>query len=199
MRNFSHIIYDYNIESAAFCATAAIIVWIPVRAVWVRARHRSRGAASEIAIALLVGYAAALVNIVWFDVPSTLELLFTDPAALPEKFSGGAYVRNFEVLRCLFVERDPFMLLQDFEILANIALFVPLGFLLPVAFPRLKPWQTVLICLGTTCLVELVQPFFGRAGDLDDVITNFFGGVLGCLPTTLLTRKRRIACEKKSE
>lgn len=200
MGRYSHIIYDYNIVSAAFCAAVAIVVYIPVRAVWLGAQRRARKPLSaELALALLVGYGAALINIVWFPVPETLGLLFSDPAALADKFRGGYYARNFEVLRWLLVEHDPLALLRDFEIRANIALFVPLGFLLPIAFRRLGLRRTALICLGATCLVELVQPLFGRAGDLDDVITNALGGIIGCLPVTLFRRRRRIAYEKKGE
>lgn len=196
------IIYHYNIASAAFCAAVMTALYIPLRAVWLRVRHKAREPLpAEIARALLAGYIAALVNIVWFPVPETLELLFSDPAALKDAFRGGYYAQNFEVLRCLFVEFKPLLLLHDFEIRANIALFVPLGFLLPTAFKRLKWWQVDLICLGATSLVELVQPFFGRAGDIDDVITNALGGVIGCALVKLLFavfgRKREILYEKK--
>lgn len=196
------IIYYYNIESAAFCAVITTVVYIPVRAVWLKARRKARKPLSaEIARALLTGYIAALVNIVWFPVPAVIETLLSNPSALKDMFSGGDYVRNFEVLRCLFVEFKPLLLLHDFEILANIALFLPLGFLLPIAFKRLKWWQVDLICLGATCLVEFVQPFFGRAGDIDDVITNALGGVIGCALAKLLSavfgRKREVLYEKE--
>lgn len=204
MGKYMHIIYDYNIASAAFCAVFATVVYIPVRAVWLKARHKSRKAMlAETANALLAGYFAALVNIVWFPVFEFLDMLFTDPAALADMPRSGYYARNFEVLRCLFVEFDPLLLLHDFEIRANIALFVPLGFLLPTAFRQLKWWQVDLICLGTTCIVELVQPLFGRACDIDDIITNALGGVIGCALAKLLLsvfgRKRRVTYEKQGE
>lgn len=204
MGRYMHIIYEYNLASAAFCAMIVIAAYIPLRAVWLKTEFICRRPLTEeFARALLAGYIAALINIVWYPVPEFVRLLLSDPAALGDMYVSGYYARNFEVLRCLFVELDPFMLLQDFEILANIALFVPLGFLLPIAFRRLKWWQVDLICLGTTCIVETVQPFFGRAGDLDDVITNALGGVIGCaaakLALALLGRKRRVICEKQGE
>lgn len=181
MGRYTHIIYDYNIASAAFCAVIVTAAYIPIRAVWLKAvRIHRRPLAEEIARALLAGYIAALVNIVWFPVPEVVRLLFSEPGSLADFFRGGYYARNYEVLRWLFVEHRPLVLLHDFEMLANVALFVPLGFLLPTAFKRLRWWQTDLICLGATCLVELVQPFFGRACDLDDIIMNALGGVIGC-------------------
>ncbi|MBD5130015.1 MAG: VanZ family protein [Ruminococcaceae bacterium] len=196
------IIRYYNIESAAFCAVIATAVYIPVRAVWLRARHKARKPMlAETANALLAGYFAALVNIVWFPVFEFIDILTSDPAAILDISRGGYYARNYEIFRCLFVDFKPLRLLHDFEILANVALFVPLGFLLPIAFRRLKWWQVDLICLGTTCVVELVQPIFGRAGDIDDVITNALGGVIGCAAAGLVFkifgRKRVVSYEKE--
>lgn len=202
MGRYMHIIYDYNIASAAFCAAVVIIAYIPIRAVWLKTEHiRRRPLTEETARALLAGYIAALINIVWLPVPEAIGTLFSDPRSFIDYFRGGSYARNYEVLRWLFVEFRPLMLLHDFEMLANIALFVPLGFLLPIAFKRLKWWQTDLICLGTTCIVETVQLFFGRACDLDDIIMNALGGIIGCALVRLLFavfgRKREVLCEKK--
>ncbi len=201
MGKYTHIIYDYNIASAAFCAVIVTALYIPVRTIWLKARRKRRKTIpEETARALLAGYIAALVNIVWYPVPDLIQMLLSDPAQLEVAFRGGYYARNFEVLRWLFVERKPFALLHDFEIRANIALFVPLGFLLPVAFKKLKWWQVDLICLGTTCTVELIQPFFGRACDIDDIIMNTLGGVIGCALAKLLQRifgrKREVTNEK---
>lgn len=202
MGGYMHIIYDYNLASAAFCAAVVIIAYIPIRAVWLKTEQiRRRPLTEEIARALLAGYIAALINIVWIPVPEAVDTLLSDPRSFIDYFRGGSYARNYEVLRCLFVEFRPLMLLHDFEMLANIALFVPLGFLLSIAFRRLKWWQTDLICLGTTFVVETVQPFFGRACDLDDIIMNALGGIIGCalmkLLSTVLGRKREVLCEKK--
>ena len=204
MGRYMHIIYDYNIASAAFCAAVVIAGYIPLRAVWLKTEHiRRRPLSEEIARALLAGYIVALINIVWYPIPEFIRLLINDPAMIGELPLNGFYMGGSEVLRTLFVERDPIMLLEDFEICANVMLFVPLGFLLPIAFRRLKWWQVDLICLGTTCIVETVQPVFGRTGDLDDIITNAFGGIIGCailkIAQSMFARKRRVVCEKQGE
>lgn len=201
MQKYLRIIYDYNLLPAALCAVIAMTVYVPVRVICLKIRRKCRRTfPEETARALLAGYFAALVNIVWYPVPDLIQMLLSDPARLGDAFSGGYYARNYEVLRRLFVERDPLALLHDFEMLANIALFVPLGFLLPIAFGKLKWWQTDLICLGTTCAVELIQPFFGRACDIDDIIMNTLGGVIGCALAKLLQRisgrKREVTNEK---
>ncbi|MDE6725923.1 MAG: VanZ family protein, partial [Ruminiclostridium sp.] len=71
-------------------------------------------------------------------------------------------------------------------IVANVIMFVPLGFLLPLVFKRVKPVHSVFICLAVTCVIEVVQPVVGRTGDLDDVIANFLGGVLGAVTAAVV-------------
>lgn len=187
MENYLWIIYVYNLVPAALCALSVTAFYIPVRAVWLKARRTCRRPLSEeIARALFAGYIAALINIVWIPVPEFIRMLFTAPEQLARLSENGHYVRGCEIFECLFGGAGVLSALGKFEILANIVLFMPLGFLLPIAFRRLKWWQTDLICIGTTCAVELVQPLMGRAGDLDDVIANALGGIIGCAAAKLL-------------
>lgn len=67
------------------------------------------------------------------------------------------------------------------QFMLNILLFVPLGFLLPLVFPRAAGafWKTALIALCVTLGAETVQYFIGRSADIDDVIANLAGGVAG--------------------
>ena len=64
--------------------------------------------------------------------------------------------------------------------IANVLMFVPLGFLMPVLW-RQTWWQTLLIALAAILCIELIQPFFARSFDVDDILLNFAGGVLGLL------------------
>lgn len=66
----------------------------------------------------------------------------------------------------------------------NIALGVPFGVLLPVALPRTRGLlRVVLLTAVVMAMVELVQGFVvpGRAFDIDDVILNTGGALLGYL------------------
>ncbi|MTE19370.1 VanZ family protein [Streptomyces sp. TRM43335] len=66
----------------------------------------------------------------------------------------------------------------------NIALGVPFGVLLPVALPHLLgPLRVALTTVVVTTAVELVQGLAvpGRAFDVDDVILNTTGALLGYL------------------
>jgi glycopeptide antibiotics resistance protein len=70
------------------------------------------------------------------------------------------------------------------EQLGNVLLFVPLGFILPLLWPRLNtPWRVIglgaVISLGIE-LAQVVMPGIHRA-DVNDVLLNTLGTGLGCL------------------
>lgn len=66
------------------------------------------------------------------------------------------------------------------QLLLNVAMFVPAGLLLPLAFGRLNRfWRTAAVCLGITLAIETLQYFIGRSADIDDVLLNLLGGMLG--------------------
>lgn len=63
----------------------------------------------------------------------------------------------------------------------NIIAFLPIGFLLPVVFPKaMAKWKRVfLVALLVPLAIETIQFFLGRVTDIDDVITNFSGTLTG--------------------
>lgn len=66
------------------------------------------------------------------------------------------------------------------QLLLNIAMFVPLGLFWAAAFPSLRKWWRVMcgVLLFALC-IETVQYFIGRSADVDDLIMNTVGGVIG--------------------
>ena len=65
---------------------------------------------------------------------------------------------------------------------ANVVMFVPLGFLLPVAFPKMRNlWKVTLTLALLSFAIEFTQYFTGRSADIDDLMLNTLGGILGCL------------------
>lgn len=72
--------------------------------------------------------------------------------------------------------------------LLNVLLFVPLGFFLPVLWKRFRSFLwTALFGLGFSLSIEVLQLFTLRATDINDLMTNTLGTVLGwCLGRLLL-------------
>jgi glycopeptide antibiotics resistance protein len=66
------------------------------------------------------------------------------------------------------------------ETIPNIIMFIPLGFLIPIVIKKARKWhKTTLIVLLITISIETFQYFIGRSSDIDDIITNLLGGMIG--------------------
>lgn len=62
----------------------------------------------------------------------------------------------------------------------NGMMLLPLGFLLPVFWQRFRSLRsTLLLTFGTSFAIELLQMVSGRATDIDDLITNVLGALIG--------------------
>ena len=86
---------------------------------------------------------------------------------------------------------------QDFSarnmegMILNAVMFAPLGFLLPAYFERYRHWgRTLAAGFLTSLTVELIQLFTFRATDVDDLIMNTLGTVVGFLLAKLIFRHR---------
>ena len=73
----------------------------------------------------------------------------------------------------------------------NVVMFAPLGFLLPAYFDRYRHWgRTLLAGIATSLTVELIQLFTLRATDVDDLLMNTLGTLVGYLAAKLIFRHR---------
>lgn len=83
----------------------------------------------------------------------------------------------------------------------NVLLFMPLGLLLTVLWkPFRKVHWTVLFGFCTSLLIELLQLFTLRATDVNDLMTNTFGCLLGwCLGRLVLLLFPKIRQSEETE
>ena len=66
------------------------------------------------------------------------------------------------------------------NIFANTLLFLPLGLLTPLLWEKYDSFYKILtLGLISTCLIEFIQIFIGRSTDIDDVILNTIGIIIG--------------------
>ncbi len=77
---------------------------------------------------------------------------------------------------------------------ANIALFVPLGILLPLNAPLWHPWLVIATGLAASCLIELVQTGLPtRVSSASDLLANTLGTAVGVALLALWRRARPAA------
>lgn len=69
------------------------------------------------------------------------------------------------------------------QIILNVIMTIPFGFLLPVANKNINLIKTVLLTMSFSICIEFLQLFSitFRATDITDVITNTAGGLIGYL------------------
>ena len=67
------------------------------------------------------------------------------------------------------------------NVLGNIVLFIPYGFLSSYLLKTRKVKVGVILTLIASVTIEVVQYYIGRVFDIDDIILNVLGGFLGCL------------------
>lgn len=83
----------------------------------------------------------------------------------------------------------PFVYLFDYptmkeallNLIGNTAMFIPLGIVWPAVFKKLdRPWKVMAAGVGVSLSIELLQlPFYDRATDIDDLILNSLGFLVG--------------------
>ena len=66
------------------------------------------------------------------------------------------------------------------DIVLNVVLFVPLGFLMKLLFSRLRLWKMALIAIYCSVFIETNQYFFEKGiAQIDDVMHNTVGAMIG--------------------
>lgn len=68
------------------------------------------------------------------------------------------------------------------NIFGNVIIFIPFGILVPEIFPNFRKLLKILgLSIATSFFVEFIQFFIGRSVDIDDLILNVLGALIGYL------------------
>lgn len=165
-------------EPLAYLAIATA-VWLVWRiALW---RWSPRDAVREVALTALFLWSLCVVLLTFFP----LVIVLYD-------WHGSINLLPFASIVQLLTETNPAV--AQYNILGNVALFVPFGVLLPLLFVRLRAigpllWRVALISL----VIEVVQlATRARATDIDDVILNTIGAGLGFIVYTFVAHRLEV-------
>ncbi|MBE6156523.1 MAG: VanZ family protein [Firmicutes bacterium] len=69
----------------------------------------------------------------------------------------------------------------NYNVLGNMIIFIPFGYLIGMYVNPKKIWPVIITTLITSGVVEFVQLRIGRSFDIDDIILNVIGGIVGYL------------------
>ena len=168
-------------------------VWLVIRAIhWIRDKKFS----IKRELALLLVYICIVVVVRFTFCPfgkvdgKIQPLLFDKDKILP-------FWLNFKPFIYLFdypTKREALL-----NLIGNTTMFIPLGIVWPAVFRQLnKPWKVIAAGVGVSLTIEILQlPFYGRSTDIDDLILNTAGFLVGYGIYLLVTaiaiaiRKRR--------
>jgi len=107
---------------------------------------------------------------------SFLLILFV--TLTPLNFSPEHYHLNLRPF--VWLEGGVINQMELIESIGNVLMFVPLGSLMPVVFKKLRKFfLIVMVIFLISFSIEFIQYFIGRVADIDDLIENILGGILG--------------------
>lgn len=142
----------------------------------------------EFLLSLFAGYLAFLVIMLFtpnsYIANSGINLTnenFDFVGNFKDRISSGAWGVNLVPFRTIrnYIKYSGFLHTM-INIFGNIIIFVPFGILLAEIFPKTRNILKILgITFATSFFVEFIQFFIGRSVDIDDLILNLLGSVIG--------------------
>ncbi len=143
----------------------------------------------EIIRFLFVVYLCMVVSVTLFPIPvgfnSEIESIYRTVNLIPLK----SIIFNFSQIGIAYGGDTSFMIgLIARNVGGNILLLMPLGFFVPLLWNKLNRFKSIfLVGFSVSISIELLQYIepksggWGRVTDIDDVICNVFGVIIGYL------------------
>ena len=168
MHDFVSYLFYLLQRGMRFAVPAALICGLILAVCYTVCRRQGRRFpwGKAVCAVLLVGWAVITVFV---------TLLRSEP----NEFAARQW--NLQLFRAWREAYQRFTLQIWLNVLLNIALFVPLGVLLPLLWKPFRKWYAALGAgFGVSLLIELAQLFTGSGMcDVDDLFTNTLGAMLG--------------------
>ncbi len=163
-------------------------IWLVIRSVvWIKQRHIDWK--REAVLLLMYINLAVIIRFTFFPMSKVdgqvQPLVFDIATAFPFRFNLLPLVNLFDYDS----KRDLLV-----NVIGNVAMFIPSGIVLPIIYKRLDTFLKVLLAGGGISLcIEIIQlPFSVRATDIDDLILNTVGVIVGYGIYALIRYIRRI-------
>ena len=101
-------------------------------------------------------------------------LIFENSKAFPFRINWIPFVNLFDY---------PEMRNILINVIGNTAMFIPLGIVWPSVYKGLDThWKVISAGIGVSLCIEILQlPFYDRVSDIDDLLLNSFGFIMGYL------------------
>ena len=163
------------IISYSFLMTAITVLWILVR-LFLCLRRKSVSWQREIQLILVYICIIVVARFTFFPfskVNGQVQPLIFDAAR--------AFPPRINLLPFIYMTDYPTRREILLNLIGNTAMFIPLGIVWPAVFPQLNTHgKRIAAGFGCSLVIEILQlPFFERYTDLDDLILNTAGFLMG--------------------
>ena len=162
-------------------------IWLVIRvAIWIKQKQIDRK--REAILILMFINLAVILRFTFFPMSKVdghiQSLVFDMATAFPFRVNLLPLVNLFDYDS----KRDLLL-----NVIGNAAMFVPSGIVLPIVYKRLNTfWKVLTTGIGISLCIEIIQlPFSVRATDIDDLILNTIGVIVGYGIYTLMQCVRR--------
>lgn len=188
-------IWEYTIQMLP-CMGLALVMFCLISPL--RRKHLARlqlesGPWRECALLVFVMFSAGLASLTLF--PANFWSRILEYLLVPEARAYGLDLSSFypswEEILVQTDDRNLFTPFQEihrgltrgpwvfFMLLGNIGMFLPIGFFPALLWRKPRWWKSMLLGALTSTTIEFVQFFIGRSTDIDDVILNTTGSLIG--------------------
>lgn len=139
---------------------------------------------------LFVIYFILLIKVILFKYPlSMITSMMNNPnATLAVRLQGSNFI-PFKTIIYYILGNEGFRIAIA-NILGNIVAFIPLGFLLPIIFKKMRKLpKIILTSFSVSLLFEVIQLLIAIGSfDIDDILLNVFGSLIGYIFYILISK-----------
>ena len=150
-------------------------IWLIIRiAVWIKKKHIDWK--REAFLLLIYINFSVIIRFTFFPMSKVdgriQPLIFDIATAFPFRVNLITFVNLFDYDN----KRDLLL-----NVIGNVAMFIPSGIVLPIVYKRLDTfWRVLVAGAGISLCIEIIQlPFRVRATDIDDLVLNTVGVIVG--------------------
>ena len=160
-----------------FSGTLALItgLWILIRVfIWIKTKQISLRRELELILVYICLVVVARFTFFPFSrVDGQIQpLLFDSGSIFPPRINliPLVYLFDYQIRREALI-----------NVIGNTAMFIPIGIIWPSVLRSLDtPWKVICAGIGFSLFIEILQlPFFDRVSDIDDLLLNSLGFLLG--------------------
>lgn len=183
-------ILSYLAQMALPAAFGALLwrLTCPLRERSLSRKQLSAGPYRERAILIFFVYLSVLLGLTLTPHGFWLSILRGQRPVLPDPFQGGVNLIPFRAGWYLlsYYMRNGLWTAFWVNYPGNVVMFLPMGFFASLLSDKPRWWKGTLLAFSMSVFIEVFQLFVSRGTDIDDVILNTLGGLLGHLLFVLL-------------